>query len=322
MSRASCLRLRSAAVILVAAGAALAACRGVDPPILLCTYAGTQHPPGASFPASDGCNTCTCGDDATVACTEKACLDAAPPIAGPDGPMGDAAVTDAARPDTTPAPLPPPPPGPDAGGPGPDVAPDGSCAYGGAVYRAGDSFPAEDGCNTCTCLSNGGVGCTRKACPPQDAGPTCDVSTRYEYGEVGGLRIAVQRSVVEPGNRYTRTRSPVVGNGPVLSCAPPLPRCGTFGAITAAELEAAFRHPDVQAALAEATPPVYGRDLRPVDDTVLEVKRADGRGFLVGAGCNAPIGCRNIPAGIVQISRQLRDLDRQQLAAPECQGLR
>ena len=36
------------------------------------------------------------------------------------------------------------------------------------------------------------------------------------------------------------------------------------------------------------TPPVFGRDLRPVDGTVLEVKRADGRGFLMGARLQRP----------------------------------
>lgn len=42
-----------------------------------------------------------------------------------------------------------------------------TCAYQGRAYAAGETFPAGDGCNTCTCdpktLS---VGCTEKACPP------------------------------------------------------------------------------------------------------------------------------------------------------------
>jgi hypothetical protein len=308
---------------LVAAGISVAACRGVDPPLQTCSYGGKQVLAGSSFPSTDGCNTCMCGPDAQVFCTEKACLDAAP-----SGPPADARPADtampgqpadaAARPDAVGAPPPR-----DTAVPGPEGGQSGTCVYGGKVYQTGQSFPADDGCNTCTCLSNGGAGCTRKACPPLDAAAACDLDMRFEYGEVGGLRISVERSVLEPGNKYTRTRTPVVGGGgPVLSCAPPLPGCGTAGAITAAELNAGFMHPDVQAALAEATPPVFGRDLRPVDGTVLEVKRADGRGFLVGQACNAPIGCRNLPAGIAELSRRLRDLDRQQLAAPECDALR
>lgn len=40
----------------------------------------------------------------------------------------------------------------------------GQCSYDGTTYRAGDSFPATDGCNTCFCSDNGAVGCTKKAC--------------------------------------------------------------------------------------------------------------------------------------------------------------
>jgi len=38
-----------------------------------CSYEGQTYQPGDSFPASDGCNTCSCGADGTVACTLKAC---------------------------------------------------------------------------------------------------------------------------------------------------------------------------------------------------------------------------------------------------------
>lgn len=39
-----------------------------------------------------------------------------------------------------------------------------ACTYGGVTYQDGDSFPAADGCNTCTC-DNGSVGCTEIGCP-------------------------------------------------------------------------------------------------------------------------------------------------------------
>jgi hypothetical protein len=38
-----------------------------------CTYDGQVYPVGASFPSTDGCNTCTCSADGTVGCTDKAC---------------------------------------------------------------------------------------------------------------------------------------------------------------------------------------------------------------------------------------------------------
>lgn len=39
----------------------------------VCAYGEQQYDAGDSFEASDGCNTCSCGDDGQVACTKKAC---------------------------------------------------------------------------------------------------------------------------------------------------------------------------------------------------------------------------------------------------------
>ena len=39
-----------------------------------------------------------------------------------------------------------------------------SCLYDGVNYSAGDSFKSTDGCNTCSCTSNGQVACTLMAC--------------------------------------------------------------------------------------------------------------------------------------------------------------
>ena len=40
------------------------------------------------------------------------------------------------------------------------------CEHGGTVYFPGDSFPAGDGCNTCTCNGDGRIYCTEIACQP------------------------------------------------------------------------------------------------------------------------------------------------------------
>lgn len=47
----------------------VATCGGADGG---CDYDGTRYDEGASFPSSDGCNTCSC-EDGGVACTEMAC---------------------------------------------------------------------------------------------------------------------------------------------------------------------------------------------------------------------------------------------------------
>jgi hypothetical protein len=38
------------------------------------------------------------------------------------------------------------------------------CTYGTHGYWAGDQFTASDGCNTCTCGSDGSISCTKKGC--------------------------------------------------------------------------------------------------------------------------------------------------------------
>jgi trypsin inhibitor len=45
------------------------------------------------------------------------------------------------------------------------------CLYGGGSYPVGATFPAGDGCNSCTCFAPGDVRCTRCACIKTDAGP-------------------------------------------------------------------------------------------------------------------------------------------------------
>ncbi len=313
MNRAPTGNVRLIPLMLALAAGLGGACRGVDPPVLACSYGGSEHAAGSTFPATDGCNTCACNGDATVSCTKVACVDGA---AVPTPALPPPASSPA--PDAGPSPGPEGPlvATPDAAAPGADASELAVCVVGSAMYQPGERFPAEDGCNTCTCLAGGQAACTRIGCPP-----VCELAARYEYGDIGGLRLFTERSFLEPGNRYSRVRSPVVVGTPLLSCAPALPACGTSGAITASEIEGAFRHPDVRSALAEAAPPLFGRDTRPVDGTVLEVKRADGRGVLIGQGCASPNGCRAIPAGVAQLGRLLRELDRQQLAAPECQVL-
>jgi hypothetical protein len=40
------------------------------------------------------------------------------------------------------------------------------CSYDNSFYSVGESFPSLDGCNTCTCGTEGSVGCTKRACAP------------------------------------------------------------------------------------------------------------------------------------------------------------
>jgi hypothetical protein len=47
------------------------------------------------------------------------------------------------------------------------------CFYNGQAYSIGDSFPANDGCNHCSCNVNGQAVCTKIACPAPVQGHTC-----------------------------------------------------------------------------------------------------------------------------------------------------
>jgi hypothetical protein len=371
-----------------------------------CTYGGKGYALGATFPAMDGCNTCMCGVGGAVACTEKACPST--PACRRTGCSGqvcadqEVVTTCEWKPeyacyDTalcerqadggcgfTPTPeltqcLAGSSTNPDGGAPG------ASCSYGGKTYQPGESFPSTDGCNTCTCVDKGGVGCTKKNCPvnacrrsgcsgqicadqdvvttcefrpeyacyqkaacgrqpdgncgftstPEltqclaevvgkpDGGQACDFSTTYDYGDIGGLRISVERSFLKPDNSYTHTRTAVRGDQPDVSCSPALPPCGALDVITAYDIEVHdLPHADVQAALKQVSPPLFGHDGRPVDGTVFEFKRGDGRGFLVGTDCaTASQGCVAIPAGIKRLRDRLRGLDAQQLESPACQSV-
>jgi hypothetical protein len=48
----------------------------------------------------------------------------------------------------------------------PDPAPNNpnTCQYNGRTYKAGEGFPADDGCNSCSCGQDGQVACTLMFC--------------------------------------------------------------------------------------------------------------------------------------------------------------
>ena len=134
-----------------------------------CMYEGTLHKAGESFPDRDGCNTCSCGEDGSVACTERACapgceFNSEMHFAGERWTVGcntcectadgKVACTDQA-----------------CGGMG--------CTFGGKHYEVGDTFPND--CNVCACGEDGLVSCTAQACPEPG---TCTLgSTAFKEGD-------------------------------------------------------------------------------------------------------------------------------------------
>jgi hypothetical protein len=90
---------------------------GLDSGETSCTYRGKSYPPGASIPAGDSCNTCSCASKGQISCTTMYCQpDAALPPANGDADASDLGMgSDLA-------------PSPDAGGSPVEVAPAASCA--------------------------------------------------------------------------------------------------------------------------------------------------------------------------------------------------
>jgi len=115
-----------------------AAVLGLEVSVGTCSYGGKQYPSGASFPATDGCNTCDCGRYLLVACTMTACLGDGGSMTGDALPSGDLGAD--------------------------------SCVYNGKTYPSDVMFSSADGCNSCHCVSNGQVACTFSPCPSLDAG--------------------------------------------------------------------------------------------------------------------------------------------------------
>ena len=58
------------------------------------------------------------------------------------------------------------------------------CLVDGKIYRAGDTFPSPDGCNSCSCAAGGQVACTLKACIDAGSSGGCTYGgKRYAEGD-------------------------------------------------------------------------------------------------------------------------------------------
>jgi hypothetical protein len=65
---------RSAAVLVLIACSACSDSGSLE----TCQHHGKVYPPGETFPAGDGCNTCSCGANRAVLCSTKKCSDGGP----------------------------------------------------------------------------------------------------------------------------------------------------------------------------------------------------------------------------------------------------
>jgi hypothetical protein len=157
-------------------------------PVAHCEIGGVKIKSGATLPASDGCNKCTCGDFGDgigmFSCTELAC----PKHEDPDGcdldglvmmeddetlPAVDGCNTCTCGEDgvvCTKRECEPPPAGERKA----------RCEIGPIQVAPGVTLPSADGCNSCRCedlgSGNAGLACTELACPGMIEPNGCEVS--------------------------------------------------------------------------------------------------------------------------------------------------
>jgi hypothetical protein len=306
--------MRRAAIIALLSLAAGCSSVGADPSEG-CSYGGSVHPAGTSFPATDGCNSCVCDSDGRVACTKGLCAaDGGGPLCDYNGTSYPAGATftsgcatcgcyaDGTVGCTTGCAM----DGGTDGGP--------TCTDGEKVYKPGDQFVRPDGCSMCECSTVGTLACQE--------GPRfrhCFLDATYTYGWIGGDVAFLDTVMLTPPTGYEYSRSPVGGTTPSAICTPAIPFCTALPQIDMCDITADLAEADVQRALSLYATPLYGVDSRPVDGQVFELKRSLGGSILVGGDCPATSSsCVPIPAGVAKLVADLRALDEQQLADPSC----
>jgi hypothetical protein len=197
------------------------------------------------------------------------------------------------------------------------------CVVNGVTHPDGVEYPCSPGdCARCGCMNGTPIVFVTEC--RGDGGPLCVIDATYRYGDTGGFSLYEDTTTLAPARAWTRTRVSHVPDVPNGSCAVPLP-CDITGESVAVEIErikADFTDVDVQSALVMATPPTYGHDSRPVDGSVFQFLRDDGRGFVVGDTCGGFTGCVEAPAGVTKLIADLRALDARQLMDASCAALR
>ncbi|WP_437964736.1 hypothetical protein WMF04_34390 [Sorangium sp. So ce260] len=207
----------------IALSCPLAGCGFIDEST--CEHNGVEYSPGDTFPDDDGCNSCSCTEDGSVACTLMACIDGctsngvthAPGEVFPAGCNTCVCMKDGTVVCT-------------------QIWCEVSCTYDGRDYAPGDSFPASDGCNTCTCdpSGSGEVGCTEIACHgcEQDgighavgasfpSGDGCNTCTCNADGDIVCTEIACPAGCTYGGVEYAQGDSfPSLDGCNTCSCTP------------------------------------------------------------------------------------------------------
>lgn len=184
-----------------------------------------------------------------------------------------------------------------------------TCKSNGRTFAVGP-VPDIEKCNTCSCLPDGSISCTKRGCPEASVW-RCYTERTYRYFSDGGRRVYREVATLAPWRDHVIRRESV-RDGMTSSCVRDL-RCPSDMGVGLNEVLLAIDHPDVKEALAQAMPPHHGSDPRPFDGSIFVFERDDKRGFTLGPG--------TVPAGLRALEQLLTKLHEQTLAAPECAQL-
>jgi len=148
---------------------------------------------------------------------------------------------------------------------------------------------------------------------------TCAFAAKYTLIDGGGLAATRDTETLTPPNLFHMERETFLNqDAGRLSCDPPMPDCNDPARVDMWDVEAAISHPDVQATLALATPPIFG-NMAVADGPNFYFMRGDGRGFNAGLNCDTPSAtCKPIPPGVGALVELLRMLIRQERMHPAC----
>jgi len=161
-----------------------------------------------------------------------------------------------------------------------------TCTYNGKTYSDGETFPAGDGCNTCTCTAPG-IACTERACPPPDAGLSdgkLPVDALHTDAKSEGVKHDGSHGDATPSGIAFTT----VGMG-----------TGTTGSLSAQFNEVAADDASWKALLAK-----LGGTASGAVDFQTEVVAAVGLGFRPSGGYAAEIKRIDVVGGKIQVSYQ------------------
>lgn len=151
-----------------------------------------------------------------------------------------------------------------------------------------------------------------------DGAASCSdcVTGTLTWGWSGGFTVHQDESSLATCRDFDRKRTRHDGDGGALSCTTQIGACDA-GPVAVGDVQRALAAPDVVAALAAATTPLFGRDTRPVDGSVFLITR-NGKSIEVGNPCDTDPACVPVPPGVDALVSVLKALDAQELAKPAC----